>query len=128
MGGSLVSLAEISAVDGLNAELRSLGLPVAAVPAEEGCAEQQPTDVSATFFDAARVTTREIEGNQAVVFSPEGIPAGATGILTAQQLPDGAVILIFGLVSGPIPACVPPIVVQIPTPDPSFAAVTRSSG
>jgi hypothetical protein len=104
-GTITVSLRDISGVDGANAELRRLGVPVVAVPMSPDCTARVAPDNHG--LGPGRINgSSTADGTGTVTFDAASIPSGDTLVLAAQAS-DRQVSVAAITVRGTAPACMP---------------------
>lgn len=117
-GTVTLTVSDVTGVDGANAELRRLGLPVRVVRVEDKCPDRyQATPVPVELGDMLREPTR-------LTFSLRDIPRGETLVVggTVQTIKGGShTVQAFsfagsGLVAGTPPTCT--------RPEPSMAGIS----
>lgn len=95
-GSVTVTLRDISALSGLNAEFARRGIDAAAVPLTSTC----PIHHFPHYMPAG--TNPD---TYTITVVPSQIPAGYTAVVAATQTADGKVELLQGAVHSPAPAC-----------------------
>jgi hypothetical protein len=95
-GTITVTLHDISALTGLNAELAREGIHAKAVPLIATCANHSPMVTMPSGTDPSTYT---------VTLVPADIPAGYIAILGATENASGQVLLVQGAIRPPVPAC-----------------------
>jgi hypothetical protein len=95
-GSVTVTLNDISALTGLNAELARDGLDARAVPLTATCPVHVPMVTMPAGTDPSTYT---------ITLVPADIPAGYTAVVGATESASGQVVLVQGAVRPPIPAC-----------------------
>lgn len=109
-GTVTVTILRLVGVQGADARLAALGVPVRTAAFEPRCSTLP------TAFRVARVPPSLIDrirrihggpGNAAVTVSPEAIPAGDTLLLAARRMGNGTVGLSEILYRGAAPSCLP---------------------
>jgi hypothetical protein len=98
-----VSIKELSGVDGANAQLTKLGVPIRVARVEATCsATAQAVPMSPTIVsDLTRHDGEDME------IQPNLIPQGDTLVISARQL-GGDIGLSYGLYRGSVPTCEAP--------------------
>jgi hypothetical protein len=96
-GTVTVTLNDISALTGLNAELARDGLDARAVPLTATCPVHAPLVSMPSGTDPSTYT---------VTLVPADIPAGYTAVVGASENASGQVVLLQGAVRPPVPTCV----------------------
>ena len=95
-GTVTVTLNDISAVTGLNAELTRDGIDTTAIPLTTSCTVHEPLVTMPSGTDPSTYT---------ITIDPRQIPAGYTGVLAAGTDTSGQVVLMMGAVKPPLPSC-----------------------
>lgn len=95
-GTVTVTLTDISALTGLNAELARDRIPATAVPLTATCPLHAPMVTMPSGTNPSTYT---------VTIVPADIPAGFTAIVGATENASGQVVLVQGAVRPPAPAC-----------------------
>jgi hypothetical protein len=95
-GSITVTLREISALSGLNAEFARRGLNARAVPMSSAC----PTK---GFGNALPLATNF--NRFTITLDPSEVPDGYTAVVAATQTASGQVELVQGAVPPPVPTC-----------------------
>jgi hypothetical protein len=114
-GSITVTLREISAVSGLNAEFARRGLNARAVPFSATCPVKGYANAMPAGTDIDTYT---------VTLDPRLVPDGYTAVVAATQTAAGAVELTQGAVPSPAPACFSTeIPTQLPFKGPTSPAI-----
>jgi hypothetical protein len=95
-GTVTVTLNDISAITGLNAELARDGLNARAVPLTADCPVHAPLVTMPAGTDPSTYT---------ITLDPQDIPAGYTAVVAANQTASGRVDLLMGSIRPPVPTC-----------------------
>jgi hypothetical protein len=112
-GTVTVTLNDISAITGLNAELARDGVNARAIPMTASCPSHAPLVMMPAGTDPSTYT---------MTIVPSMIPAGSTAVLAAGQTASGQVELLQGAARPPVPACVNSTPAQIHFIDPAHAS------
>jgi hypothetical protein len=106
-GTVTVSVANPSGVQGADLKLRALGLHVVVVPVGPGCPSMSSLPQAPPSNQSGRVTgTASRGGDNTVTVEVKGVPAGATALVAAQELPKNGMVLAVDMITGPVPKCV----------------------
>jgi hypothetical protein len=95
-GTVTVTLNDISALNGLNAELSRDGIRAKAIPLTSDCPVHSPLVTMPAGTDPSTYT---------ITIVPSQIPAGYTGVLAAGTSSAGQIVLLMGAIQPPPPAC-----------------------
>jgi hypothetical protein len=95
-GTVTVTLNDISAITGLNAELARDGLNAQAVPLNADCPIRAPLVTMPAGTDPSTYT---------ITLVPRDIPAGYRAVVAAGTTPSGQVVLLMGAIKPPVPEC-----------------------
>lgn len=104
-GTVTISVADPSGIAGANAALRSLGVPVVAVPVGSSCpsiASLSPASVAGDKITASATQN----GNGSVSVDVHGVPAGDTAVAAFDKLSDGEMRGSLIIIKGKAPSCV----------------------
>jgi hypothetical protein len=102
-GTVTISLHELSGIDGANAKLHSLGLPVAVVPVRAGCA---PVGSLAARSQGKITASATVQGDGSVTVDVKGVPPGETALATFGKDVSGKIEGSIVLIKGKAPSCV----------------------
>jgi hypothetical protein len=95
-----------SAVPALNARFAAMGIDETVVPVEASC----PTTGDASQFPGVPLFVAPQETTSDTLTFSVGhkyLEAGYTGVVAAEQLPDGEVAMAVGAIRPPVPSCFP---------------------
>jgi hypothetical protein len=109
-GTITVTIREIVGIEGANAKLAALGVPVRVVPVEPNCqaagGDSAPDRVSPER-EHTLLSPVGPPSNASVKIAPGAIPSGDTLVIGAHQLDAGAIALGGSLYKGPGRSCLP---------------------
>ncbi|HEX4437093.1 MAG TPA: hypothetical protein VH061_09890 [Solirubrobacteraceae bacterium] len=109
-GTVIVTIREIVGIEGANAKLAALGVPVRVVPVEPDCpavSTGSAPDRVSPEREHTILSPVGPAGNASVKVTPGAIPSGDTLVLGARQLDAGAIALGGALYKGPGRSCLP---------------------
>jgi hypothetical protein len=111
-GTITVRLREIVGIEGANAKLTALGVPVRVVPVEPDCPPVGGDSTPDRVSPERQHTILSLIGPPdvaSVKVTPAAIPSGDTLVIAARQLDAGAIGLSGALYKGPGRSCLPPV-------------------
>ncbi|MGH2915406.1 MAG: hypothetical protein ACRDMX_10490 [Solirubrobacteraceae bacterium] len=95
----------------LNAKFASMGIDERVVPVEAGC----PSTNTSALFQDAMFAYPQATTSETFTFSPgrKYLDPGYTGVIAAEQLPNGEVAMAVEAIKPPVPSCFPTTVYAI---------------
>jgi hypothetical protein len=116
-GTVTVTLSDIAAISGVNAELAADGINARAIPVQPGCQTQGLGFAWPSGTDPNSTT---------VTLDPKDIPTGYTAIVAVDQESSGRILMTMGSSPSPGPSCIGSI--TAPEITPSSSAPAGNSG
>jgi hypothetical protein len=107
-GTVTITIRQLVGVEGADARLAQLGVPVRTVALETGCATKRGeftiVPMSSQLYERIR-RVHGIAGAQEFTITPDAIPAGDTLLLAAHRIGHGLIAMETALYRGPAPPC-----------------------